>query len=110
MYGGVPGAPTIDPSEAPWHLRPAVLRSADMEFGGLFKLDGTTTSLGDQVSRRVRLYQQFSGKPIAEMVTGEDGLFSFTHIEEGPWTVIGIDDTGAQNGVIFSHVKAVPMY
>lgn len=110
QYQGSPGQPVIDPAEAPWHMRPNLLRYAQVEFGGLYKLDGTTTSLGEPVSRRVRLYHQFSGKPVAEQITGDDGLFSFTHIEEGPWTVIGVDDTGAQNGVIYSHVKAVPMF
>lgn len=110
LYPGIPGQPIFDPALEKWRPRPALQHWAPMDFGGLFKLDGSTTSLGEPVSRRVRLYHQFSGRFIAEQVTRDDGVFSFTHIEEGPWTVVGVDDTGVQNGVIYSHVKAVPMF
>ena len=106
---GRPDQPVFDPSQERWRYRPALFMSGNAEYGGLFQLDGTTTSLGIPAPRRVRLYHQFSGRLIGEQITQEDGAFSFTHIEEGPWTVVGLDDTGAQNGVIFSHVKAVPM-
>lgn len=106
---GRPDQPVFDPARERWLPRPQLWHSANMEHGGLFKLDGTTTSLGIPAPRRVRLYHQFNGQLMGEQLTDADGAFSFTHIEEGPWMVVGLDDTGAQNGVIFSHVKAVPM-
>lgn len=81
----------------------------DPVHGGLFKIAGTATSLGFPVARRVRLYYQMDGRIYAEQYTREDGLFEFKNLDVGPWTVVGIDDTSAQNGVIFSHVNAVPM-
>ena len=106
---GRPDQPIFDPSKERWRARPQLWHWANMEYGGLFKLDGSTTSLGIPAPRRVRLYHQFNGRLMGEQLTDADGAFSFTHIEEGPWMVVGLDDTGAQNGVIFSHVKAVPM-
>jgi hypothetical protein len=77
--------------------------------GGLYKIAGTTTALGNPAPRRVRLYAQNSGRIYAEQNTGPDGLFEFRNLDIGPWTVVGIDDTGTQNGVIFTHINAVPM-
>lgn len=81
----------------------------DPSFAGFNKLAGSTVSLGDPVPRRVRLYHQHSGRIYAEQYTGADGLFEFINLAIGPWVVVGIDDTGAQNGVIYSHISAVPM-
>ena len=81
----------------------------DPVHGGPYKIAGSTTSLGDPVPRRVRLYHQGDGRIYREQYTNEDGLFEFSNLAIGPWVVVGIDDTGAQNGVIFSHVNAVPM-
>jgi hypothetical protein len=81
----------------------------DNVLGGQFKLSGSTTSLGFPAPRRVRLYEQRSGRNYGEVNTTADGLFEFRNIHQGPWVVIGLDDTGAQNGVIFSHILAVPM-
>jgi hypothetical protein len=77
--------------------------------GGLYKIAGTTTVLGNPAPRRVRLYAQNDGRIYAEQITGPDGLFEFRNLDIGPWTVVGIDDTGTQNGVIFTHINAVPM-
>ena len=77
--------------------------------GGLYKIAGTTTVLGNPAPRRVRLYAQGDGRIYAEQYTAPDGLFEFRNLDIGPWTVVGVDDTGTQNGVIYSHVNAVPM-
>lgn len=77
--------------------------------GGLYKIAGTTTVLGNPAPRRVRLYAQSDGRIYAEQNTKADGLFEFRNLDIGPWTVVGVDDTGTQNGVIYSHVNAVPM-
>lgn len=77
--------------------------------GGLYRLAGTTTVLGFPGPRRVRLHAQNDGRVVAEQVTQADGLFEFRNIDIGPWIVMGIDDTGTQNGIIYTHVKAVPM-
>jgi hypothetical protein len=76
---------------------------------GPYKVAGTTTVLGNPAPRRVRLYAQNDGRIYAEQNTGPDGLFEFRNLDIGPWTVVGIDDTGTQNGVIFTHINAVPM-
>lgn len=81
----------------------------DTVFGGTYKIVGNTTSLGNPAARRVRLYHQVSGLYARQMHTGPDGHFEFTNIEKGPWMVVGVDDTGVQNGTLFTHVEAVPM-
>ena len=79
-------------------------------FGfGAFKIAGETTVLGQPMPRRVRLYHQRSGKLMREKYTYVDGVFEFDYIEQGPWMIIGLDDTGVQEGVIYTNVMAVPM-
>lgn len=108
---GQPTAPVYDPDSPSGQIRPCVRDryAYDPTHGGMYKLAGSTTSLGSPVARRVRLYYQADGRIYAEQYTREDGLFEFKNLDVGPWTVVGIDDTGTQNGVIFSHVNAVPM-
>lgn len=107
---GSPSFPVYDPNSAAGKLTHNQLRFAyDGIRGGQYKLSGTTTSLGMPAPRRVRLYEQVGGRLHAEINTSQNGLFEFRNIHQGPWTVIGLDDTGAQNGVIFSHILAVPM-
>lgn len=105
---GSPSQPVFDP-DSKFRPRPGLRFVDHRGHGGMFRLAGSTTSLGNPVSRRVRLYHQRDGKLYAEQYTGPDGEFEFTHLEEGPWVVVGVDDSGAQNGVIFTHVPAVPM-
>lgn len=107
---GQPGAPVYDPASLAGKITQNQLAYAhDPVHGGMYKLAGSTTSLGNPTARRVRLYYQFDGRLYAEQQTKADGLFEFKNLAIGPWTVVGIDDTGAQNGVIYSHVNAVPM-
>lgn len=81
----------------------------NVAHGGLYRIAGSTTSLGVPSSRRVRLYHQQDGRLQAEVITGPSGEFEFRNIEIGPWCVVGVDDSGAQNGVIFTNINAVPM-
>lgn len=106
-----PGVPSYDPSTPEGKAKYEGLGQFwhDNCHGGLYKIAGSTTSLGDPVARRVRLYYQGDGRIVGEQYTKPDGLFEFRNLAIGPWTVVGIDDTGAQNGVIYSHVNAVPM-
>lgn len=107
---GRPGELTYSPSSDEGKIRISNAQFYhDPVHGGMFKIVGTATSLGYPVARRVRLYYQADGRIYAEQYTREDGLFEFNNLDVGPWTVVGIDDTGTQNGVIFSHVNAVPM-
>jgi hypothetical protein len=108
---GQPCSPITDPSTEAGRLMigDRMRYYMDMGHGGLYKIEGTTTSLTIPAARRVRLYYQTDGRIYAEACTGEDGSFSFKNLAIGPWTVVGVDDTGAQNGVIYSHVSAVPM-
>lgn len=107
---GRPGDLTYDPNTTAGKALIGIGHfSHDPVHGGSYKLSGTTTSLGNTVSRRVRLYSQIGGRLQAEQITNDDGSFEFSGIDIGPWTVVGIDDTGTQNGVIYSHVNAVPM-
>lgn len=107
---GRPGQLTYDPNTTAGRnqIEPLQLWH-DPVHGGMFKLLGSTTSLGLPVARRVRLYHQADGRLYREQITKSDGIFEFRNIDAGPWKVVGLDDTGAQNGVIFSHVVAVPM-
>lgn len=108
---GQPSAPVYDPNTPAGQLRTGDRERyyADICHGGPYKLSGSTTSLGNPVPRRVRLYYQFDGHIYAEQYTKADGMFEFRNLAIGPWTVVGIDDTATQNGVIYSHVNAVPM-
>ena len=108
---GQPSAPVYDPNTEEGKISPNNRHrfAASLGRGGLYKIAGTTTVLGDPAPRRVRLYNQFDGRLYGESFTGPDGLFEFRNLEIGPWTVVGVDDTGTQNGVIYSHVNAVPM-
>ncbi|MGL5155245.1 MAG: hypothetical protein ACRC9H_10035, partial [Aeromonas veronii] len=107
--GGQPGRPVYDPTSEAMKVRLGATYQFMPGHGGLYKLSGTTTALGFPAVRRVRLYEQHSGRAIAEVTTPPSGLFEFRNIHKGPWMVIGLDDSGTQNGVIFSHILAVPM-
>lgn len=78
-------------------------------FSGGYYIAGSTTSLGLPAPRRVDLIDQRSGALVDSVRTGPDGQFLFDLITEGPWTVLGVDDTAEQNSVVFAHVVAAPM-
>lgn len=76
-------------------------------LGGLFGVQGSTTSLGIPTAKRVDLVDQKSGQIVATRNTGKDGEFKFKHIIEGEYSLVGVDNTGDQNSVIFAHVVSV---
>ena len=108
---GQPSAPVYDPNteEGKMTMLDRHRFACDLGRSGLYKIAGTTTVLGNPAPRRVRLYAQGDGRIYAEQYTAPDGLFEFRNLDIGPWTVVGLDDTGTQNGVIYTHVNAVPM-
>lgn len=87
------------------HTRPAVKTPMT---GGHF-IQGTTTSLGEPIARRVDLVDQRSGQLARQAFTGPDGAFLFDYIGPGPWSVIGVDVSAEQNSVIYAHVTPSPM-
>ena len=107
---GIPGNPRYTPGSPEESVLPVPFRLyTDAVSGGEYRIAGTTTVLGNPAPRKVRLYDQVTGRLSREQNTGEDGLFEFRNIALGPWTVVGIDDTGTHNGVIYTHVSAIPM-
>jgi hypothetical protein len=104
-----PRGDPLHPNQTNKPLLGCTLLSQRNWHAGPYKVAGTTTVLGNPAPRRVRLYAQNDGRIYAEQITGPDGLFEFRNLDIGPWTVVGVDDTGTQNGVIFTHINAVPM-
>lgn len=77
--------------------------------GGTYKIEGSTTVLAVPAARIVNLYHQKSGILVAVAKTDDTGLFSFTGLQSGTYSVVGVNAEGVQNSVIFAHVTAVPM-
>lgn len=72
-------------------------------------IQGTTTALGEPLSRRVDLYDQKSGQLVRQTFSKADGAFLFDYIGPGPWTVVGVDVSAEQNSVIYAHIAPSPM-
>lgn len=75
-------------------------------FSGNYHIAGTTTDIAAPVARTVRLLDQTSGVLVDEIKTRANGSFDFRNIRHGLWTVIGVDESAAQNSVVFSHVES----
>lgn len=82
---------------APWRLTP---------HSGKYHIAGSTTSLTFPAARTVHLIEQKSGLIVATQNTGADGVYDFRDIAEGPWTVMGVDNSAQQNNVVFGHITA----
>jgi hypothetical protein len=78
------------------------------QYSGKLRIAGTTTLLGMPKACRVDLLEQQSGIVVARTHTGPDGVFSFEQLADGVYTIIGVDNSGAHNSVIFAHVTPVP--
>lgn len=78
-------------------------------FTGNYFIQGSTTTLGKPLARRVDLYDQSSGLLVRQTFSKEDGAFLFDYIGRGPWTVVGVDQSAEQNSVIYAHVTPSPM-
>ena len=76
---------------------------------GEFFIQGSTTSLGAPLARRVDLYDQKSGELVRQTFSKADGQFLFDGIGPGPYTVVGVDQAAEQNSVIYAHVEPAPM-
>lgn len=75
-------------------------------FSGNHHIAGTTTDIAAPVARTVRLLDQASGLLVDEIKTHANGSFDFRNIRHGLWTIIGVDESAAQNSVVFSHVES----
>lgn len=78
-------------------------------WSGSYYIAGSTTVLGVQASRLVRVVDQRSGLLVRTFHTGADGIFLISGLAYAPYSVIGVDTTGAQNSVIFAHVMPTIM-
>lgn len=87
------------------HTAPLVMTP----FTGNYFIQGSTTTLGAPLARRVDLYDQRSGLLVRKAFSEEDGAFLFDYIGPGPWTVVGVDQSAEQNSVIYAHVTPSPM-
>lgn len=87
------------------HTAPRVMTP----FTGNYFIQGTTTALGEPLARRVDLYDQRSGQLVRKAFSKADGAFLFDYIGQGPWTVVGVDQSAEQNSVIYAHVTPSPM-
>jgi len=106
----------VPPSVVRVHIGPAAVGARAFSlplrvtpFSGARFIAGSTTSLGLPTRRRVDLIDQKSGVLVEIARTGDDGQFLFEQISQGPWTVLGVDETAEQNSVVYAHVIAAPM-
>lgn len=75
-------------------------------WSGSKYIAGSTTSLGDPVQRTVLLISQKSSECVDRIDTDASGAYSFTELGDGPWTVMGVDQSAQQNNVVYAHVTA----
>ncbi len=78
-------------------------------LSGSYYVAGSTTVLGEPYARRVDLVEQKSGLIARSFHTNNNGQFLFEDIAQGPWTLVGVDNSAEQNSVIYAHVLAEPM-
>ncbi len=84
-----------------------LVRQVTSPYAGGASIAGVTTVLGQPISRKVNLYDQRCYQLIATTTSGEDGIFRFDFLREGPYSIMGVDITANQNSVIFAHVEAI---
>ena len=93
------------------NLRPVLTRRS-IDAGG-YRLTGDTVNTGTPetpVRRRVRLHEQTTGRPVADVWShAATGVYAFNHIAPGTYYVTSFDHTGQYNGVIQTDVIAEPM-
>lgn len=82
-------------------------------FDGAMRITGTTKNTGTPdtpVRRRVRLHDQLSGAPAAELWSNAStGAYEFNNISAGTFYVTAFDQTGQFSGVIETDVQSEPM-
>lgn len=84
-----------------------LVRQVTSPYAGGASIAGVTTVLGQPISRKVNLYDQRRYQLIATTTSGEDGIFRFDFLREGPYSIMGVDISANQNSVIFAHVEAI---
>jgi hypothetical protein len=82
----------------------------DALFGGGYKLRGTVYEAGAPVRRRLRLHQRSTGRPIREVVSGDDGVYDIQGIAFDQYYVVAFD-YGAEpvNAAISDQLILEPM-
>ena len=71
--------------------------------GGPHDVSGVVTIQGAPTvpaSRRVRLHDRLSGRPVRETWSAADGTYLFPKLRAGSWYVIGFDHLGNYNAVV----------
>lgn len=82
----------------------------DYQDGGNMMLTGIVTSNGAPARRRVRLFDQTSGRLVRE--TWSDaitGVYKFEYIRPGMFIVLGHDHTGAYDPEAKADLQSEPM-
>jgi len=77
----------------------------DMEHGGPLRIIEPVTRLNSEIeqSRRVRLYDQRSGRLVREQWHDLDSdTVDFQYIREGPWVLYALDHTHEHEAVAIS--------
>lgn len=77
------------------------------QFAGDKRIAGSTTSLGQPLSRQVDLVHQKTGILVKRVVTPDSGEFEFEGLAEETYMLIGTDISGEQNSVVFAHLTPV---
>lgn len=88
------------------------LSKKDMQFGGAYKVPGTTAVAGVpdvMVSRLAVLYDQRSRRPVCSQISSAAGVYEFRNVAKGPWFVIAFDHTGEYNAVVADNILGTPM-
>lgn len=82
----------------------------DMVDGDNKQLTGTVTSDGAPAARRVRLFDQPSGRIVRETWSdATTGEYTFEYIRSGPWIVLAHDRTGQFDPEAKADLYAEPM-
>lgn len=93
---------------------PALPLVVDVEDGGAFKIVGTVKEVALPVNlplaRRVRLYEERSGRLIKSTFSDAAGNYAFTEIRgDRPYTVVAFDYTDTYRAVVADKLIAEPM-
>ena len=77
------------------------------QFSGTKRIAGSTTSLGQPLSRQVDLVHQKTGTLVKRVLTPDTGEFEFEGLADETYMLIGTDVSGEQNSVVFAHLLPV---
>jgi len=88
------------------------LGTLNLNYGGLFRLAGTTAVSGTpdvKVSREVILFDKRTRRPISRRISDADGNYEFSASLKGPWFIVSFEPTGEFNAVIADNAFGEPM-